>query len=260
MADFKAELERLELKYLIDEIQVESIREAIRPWCVADEHGFDSTEPGYLIDSLYLDSPSLACYRAREENAPHRFKLRVRHYGDGGPVHLEVKERHRDVCRKTRVAVRRDELLEAVRGEALPLEDSPWRRRQVDRFAALIALHGLEPRVLVRYRREAYQSEIDRYARVTFDRRMQAQPVEGWDLSGGDDGWNSLDESWHLDGLHSPVILELKCERQMPAWMAGIIRDHSLVRRGFSKYATGVSIALIAERGLDVPTGVRMLP
>lgn len=259
MADFKSTFERLELKYLIDESQVERIREAIRPWCKPDSYGFGAGELGYVIESLYLDTPSLMCFRDWEASAPHRFKLRARTYGDDGPVNLEVKEKHRDVIRKTRVAIPRSDFHEATSGFARPKVDSPWHRRQVERFASLAQQTGAEPKLLVRYFREAYGSHADGYARVTFDRKIEAQIMEDWDSTGHPDHWISVDGAWNIDGIHSPVILELKCERQMPGWMASLIQSLSLVRQGFSKFAGGIRTTELASRGLDIPSGMRMI-
>lgn len=264
MADFQSTFERLELKYLIDERSVEAIRAAIAPYCRRDSHGFGRGELGYRIDSVYLDSPSLAFFRAWEDNQPHRLKLRVRSYSGDGPVHLEIKEKHRDVILKTRVSVARDGVVDAAHGFGAPVQDVPRNRERVDRFAAIAATTGAEPRLLVRYHREAYQSHLDGYARVTFDRKLMARTVDGWNAWNDMDRWSeaedwrSLDDCWNLDGLHSPVVLELKCERQMPAWMAGLVQDLCLQREGFSKYATGIRITELVDRGLDVPAGMRM--
>lgn len=259
MADFQSTFERLELKYLVDESEVESIREAIAPWCNPDKHGFGAGELGYPIESLYLDSPGLTAYREWDANAAHRLKLRARTYGGQGPVNLEVKEKHRDVVLKTRVAIPQEQFDEATSGLASPVTDNPWNRRQVERFASLAAQLGAEPVLLVQYHREAYGSHSDSYARVTFDRKIMAQPMESWNTIGDPEAWRSLDDAWNLDGLHSPVVLELKCERQMPGWMANLIRSLSLARRGFSKYASGIRANALYSSGLDVSGGMRTL-
>ena len=75
--------ERLELKYLIDEVVADRIRRQISGVCSADRHstpGRRAGSNGYVINSLYLDSPGLAFHEAKERGDPERVKLRVRTY------------------------------------------------------------------------------------------------------------------------------------------------------------------------------------
>ncbi|MBZ0120696.1 MAG: VTC domain-containing protein, partial [Sandaracinaceae bacterium] len=130
-------------------------------------------------------------------------------------------------------------------------------RRNLDSFAHLLAQSGAEPKVLVRYDREAYVSEVDEYARVTFDRRICAAPATDWELSWDRGGWHYVDGARRNLPL-SITILELKCETRMPVWMMELVRDFDLRRRGFSKYSSGVDVVSAFEAadpsvwGLDV--------
>lgn len=111
--------------------------------------------------------------RTRGLAAGTRFKLRIRSYGDGdGPVKLEVKRKLRDIIYKTSATVSPDGWSAA---ELLQLVES---------VRAL-------PRILVRYERLAFSSVVDSYVRVTFDRRMICQPVEGLDLQGDPLAWSA---------------------------------------------------------------------
>jgi len=75
--------ERLELKYLIDEVVADRIRRQISGICSADRHSTQGRRAGsnsYVINSLYLDAPGLAFHEAKERGDPERVKLRVRTY------------------------------------------------------------------------------------------------------------------------------------------------------------------------------------
>lgn len=256
MVDFKSTFERLELKYLVDEPEAERLRAQIAPYCRPDDHTVDRR--GYEINTLYLDTPSRAFHRAKVDDDPYRYKLRIRTYAGDGPANLEIKEKHLDVIRKSRVAVDASTVGEAVGGRGRSLSGSLADERRVERFAALAEHHGAEPVLVVRYYREAYESLLDGYARVTFDRELVAQPVTGWKLEGDGGPWRSFDDAWHVDGLRSPVVVELKCQTRMPWWMAALVRENGLQRVGFSKYSFGIIVNALWEWGLDVPTFIRV--
>lgn len=252
----ESRFERLELKYLIDEQTATAIRHEILPYCSPDRHN-SPIHGGYMINTLYLDTPNLAFYHAKMRDEPDRVKLRVRAYDSDGPLHFEIKRKCRDVVEKTRAIVARDRCDAASRGSAGPLGRDRRSRSYLERFVYLRTMTGAAPISLIRYHREAYQSHIDRYARVTFDRQVAAQPVRGWDFDGEDERWCSLAGSWMRGGHHSPVLLELKCETVMPSWMSVLIQRHELKRQGFSKYCRGVDVTAGAQRGMDATPGPR---
>lgn len=228
---------RLELKYLIDEAQASRVREEARPYCDGDP----SHRPPYLLTSLYLDTHSLEFHRARLRNDPERVKLRVRTYGSSGdaPVFLEIKRKTEGVIVKHRAEVPADSWPDYARGfgdRPLPARD----RDTVDRFAWIQAVHGAEPRLLMRYEREAWSSTVDRYARITFDRCIEVREAVGWDLDGGVGPWIPVDQAFTDDGIHSPVVLEVKCETRVPSWCAALLRRNELRRVAFSKYSNGM--------------------
>src|SRR3954447_17467769 len=162
--------ERLELKYMVDEATAVSIRAALLPYCQPDKFN-RGVGLGYTIRSLYLDSATLACFRAKERSDHDRLKLRARVYDEYGAVHLEIKRKRGDVVWKERASVPRDQWAEAAQGWGGV--DGRHGAAQ-DRFARLVAELGAEPKVLIDYEREAFASWADSYARVTFDRRITA--------------------------------------------------------------------------------------
>lgn len=235
--------ERLELKYHLTERQAEVIRRAIEPWCVPDAY---NGPRGYMISSLYLDSPTLEFHRARLRNDRDRLKLRIRTYESTGPAQLEIKRKVGKIIAKERTAVARDALLVENGDDEI-----------ADLFHTLRHRTGAEPRLTVRYLREAWTSRVDSYARVTFDRNIlaaAARPTD-WTLHPTPDGsWSRLDRGGHLhDGVTSSVLLELKCEAFVPRWMSDLITRFELRSTGFSKYSTGVQrVGLGASQALPV--------
>lgn len=240
--------ERLELKYRITETEAEAIRSDLRGFCYPDEHNKILGGRGYPLHSLYLDTDSYAFYRSKIRGDADRYKLRVRSYDEDGPLHFEVKRKCRDVIRKTRVAVAREEFEDAARGYGKPLRCTEETRRILDGFSHLLAQTGAEPKLNVTYEREAYVSDHETYARVTFDRQIVAAPVLEWDPSIKNRDWTYLDgDSAAKNGGISVTILELKSETRLPAWMIDLIRSHRLLRSGFSKYCSGVEATGLCE-------------
>ena len=258
MSGFEARFERLELKYLIDELTAERIHDQILPYCHADIHNPVTRgcyeERGYGISSLYLDSPSLAFHRAKERGDPDRLKLRVRTYDSSQFAMLELKRKTSDVIAKTRVAVDRSAVESAISGLAKPRGDTDESQRHLDRFVFTAVHAGAEPTLHVRYRREAYVSNVDDYARVTFDRGIRAQRASGWDLDPDPYDWSDFDDAWRLEFRATPVVLELKCHAQVPCWLTDLIRANDLERRSFSKYSIGIHLTSLRAGADAIPT------
>ena len=239
---------RFELKYLISEEQVPRIRETLLAYCEPDVH--NHMETGYSVRSLYLDTPTLAFHKAKMRDDADRFKLRIRTYADTGGAHLEIKRKTKEVITKKRATVPQDMVIEAVSGGAQLGPEGQWPN--LSDFSRLAALTGAEPITIVDYHREAYVSTVNEYARVTFDRRLRYQHARSFDLRGDPRAWIALDTYWRFDGLRSPVVLELKCENQVPYWLADLIRGFNLRLQGFSKY----SYSILAEQRLDHGLGI----
>ena len=246
MPGFEARFERLELKYLLDEFAAERVRRAIEPYCRPDSHnssaGADRSEgPGYSICSLYLDSPGLAMFRAKERGDPERLKLRVRTYRDAKSAVLEIKRKVSDVISKRRAAVHASQVEDIAEGR-LPAGSSPEVDDFLTDFAMTTARIGAEPTLHIRYDREAYTSEVDTYARVTFDRNVEARRALGWELDPPPEGWCSFDQFRRPIHSDRSVVLELKCQSFIPWWITELIRSQALKRRSISKYGVGIHL------------------
>ncbi|MDX9720517.1 MAG: polyphosphate polymerase domain-containing protein [Myxococcota bacterium] len=242
-------IQRFELKYLIDRESVGLLRSEIAPYCRADAHN-PAPNTGYAIHSIYADTPDWFLFHASRRNDFERIKLRLRSY-QSGPAFLEVKRKVGEVIEKTRARVHREDVEEAVTGFLCPQQ--PEQQRGLSRFAYFAARLGASPRILVSYLREAYVSEVDGYARVTFDHSITAREWESWSLNceQPEPIPLTLDDAWQYDGLRSPTVLELKCESRVPYWLLDLIRRHRLQRSGFSKYCYGALAVTRRLSGLD---------
>ncbi len=251
---------RYEIKYLLLPEQVPAVRAAIAGICALDAHSEEAVDRRYSVTSLYFDTPDLAFYRAKIDRAPRRLKLRARRYDSAGsPVFLEVKRRDGEVVRKTRAVCAGDwaGLLAAPR-EIVSRGDPALHD-----FSAMLEQTKAEPRLLVRYRREAWASVIDDYARVTFDSAIEYQPWDEASFDGSAGAWLPLDDVVTANLARSGIVLELKFDAagrfgdddrssgRAPPWMISLVRRFDLLRRGFSKYGAGVDQLWARERPYD---------
>lgn len=237
-------IERYEFKYLVPDHLVPAIREAARATSHLDKNaGPDGT---YRIRSLYFDSDGLDLYWANQREQGDRFKVRARGYpGRESPVFLEVKRRVKDVIVKSRAAVPAPAWRAILACEGAALDAlAPATRAGAMPFLARLHRHHLAPVLLVDYEREAYVSDVDSYARLTFDRKIIVQRQGLLDLEGDPHRWRPVDHTARTNTPEPATVLELKFERRQPAWMEALTRRLGLVRRSFSKYGYGVEAEL----------------
>lgn len=254
-------LERYELKFTIPPEMVGPISAFVEPYCAMDTHSSISPEGFYQVNSLYFDTPEYLFLRNRLDRLPNRFNMRVRSYGARpvAPYFLEVKQKKADIIRKYRARIR-DENLERVLD---PARDghaglvSPGEAENAALFRRLVHVHNAAPVVMTSYRRKAYVSVCDEYARVTFDIGLRYMAQREYKPLAIDSGLAPSDLETCFDEMTS-VILELKCySKFVPLWMVDMIRAFELRRRGFSKYSAAMSQVF---RRYDFDPGIRMSP
>jgi hypothetical protein len=246
--NYQTKFERLELKYLVNEQEASCIRRDIQNYCKPDRYNAQgrsnsNADYGYPILSCYLDSPGLAFHKAKERGDPNRIKLRIRTYSPTSLASLEIKRRVSSIISKTRVAIDRRQAENAARG--LPVIDGPGDANALSvlsDFALVAGKSGAEPTLTIQYDREAFESTVDHYARVTFDRKIRVQAARDWMLTPKKDAWNNFDDYWATQRSDTPVVLELKCETSPPVWMVDLIQRHQLALSSFSKYSIGVAL------------------
>jgi len=241
-------VERYESKFTIPEYLIEPISDFVSVYCLLDKYSKQSDDGFYRVNNLYFDSPNYLFLKKRLDRSENRFNLRVRSYGDNPelPCFFEVKQRKVNIVRKYRAAIYDedwDKLFETPGYELEQDENGKLASNKI-LFLKLAYSYNATPKVLTQYKRKAYVSDVDNYARVTFDTELRYQPEQGYTIIPDEDKMVPLDNSTLFDPGCS-VILELKCySTQVPLWMIDLIRYFKLRRRSFSKYLTGVSEVL----------------
>jgi hypothetical protein len=243
-ADFSTELDRFEAKYIIPRRLVEPIKDFIRPYCVMDKHCAASGGQ-YYINTLQLDNSRMSLHYAKEWEASHRFKLRVRTYGKPpgkAPVFMEIKRKYFERVIKSRACIPFDEWKPGVlekHVDELNLK-SVKEREAFREFVRLTNEIDAKPLVYIRYCREAFTGIFDHYARITFDSQLSYQPVFDMYNWGGNGRFISMDSGMVRNRRESSLVLEVKCTEQVPTWMVELVQMFDLVRCGNCKYSTAI--------------------
>ena len=240
--------ERYELKFLIPFSMVDEISEYVEIFCELDPYSNREPDKFYKVNNIYLDSPNFLFLQKRLSGIDHRFNLRLRSYGDDPvfPYFCEVKHKTCGIVKKKRAKIYEDNWRDVFENGYFGMEDGQVLEDQNDykaHFLRLAYVHNAEPKVFTQYRRKAYASVVDDYARVTFDRDLRYERRDTYDLTPMEDNLVHYDNPLNFHD-EANIILELKCTTQVPKWCMDMITIFNLERTSFSKYVTGVSEVL----------------
>jgi len=256
-ADFSTEMDRFEAKYIIPRQLVEPIKDFIKLYCKMDKH-CEAAGGHYYVNTLQLDSPALSLHYAKEWEASHRFKLRIRTYGNPvgkAPVFMEIKRKYFDRVIKSRACIPIEEWRHGILSknvEELNLK-SVKEREAFREFVRLTNEIDARPMVYIRYRREAFSGIFDNYARITFDSQLCYQPVFDMYNWGGDGRFISMDSGLVRNRRESSLVLEIKCTEQVPRWMVELVQEFDLIRCGNCKYSTAIWMENLLTGSGDAP-------
>lgn len=234
------QLQRFELKYIIDETRALALRDFVSSHLEIDEYGATQPDFSYPVHSLYLDSPALTTYHWTVNGRKNRYKLRIRFYDNNptAPVYFEIKRRMNEAILKQRGAVKRefvDWVLAGHLPEAAHLASSdPRHLVAVQRFVESMNEMQARPTAHVAYRREAWISPTDNSVRVTLDRDVRCDPEP---------------TARFLAEMHRPVavfgdkvVLELKFTGRFPNWFRELVQVFHLHQCSAAKYADGLTL------------------
>lgn len=220
---YQAVFKRYELKYLLDDAQLQHVMEAMAPYMQLDAYG-DS-----VIRNLYYDTDDYRLIRHSIEKPVYKEKLRIRSYHravEGVPVYVELKKKYKRVVYKRRMQMKEEKVQAWLSGGNAP-EDSQIAR-EITWFRNFYT--GLHPVIYLSYHRLAYFDKEGSSFRVTFDTKIRCRQD------------NLTLNSNHADGTlllpEGKTLMELKCAGAMPLWMAHALNEAKIYRTSFSKYGT----------------------
>ena len=158
---------RHEEKYIIDYKQYLILRHRALQILQPDTHGDHGS---YVITSLYYDDPLNNALYEKLDGLPEHSKFRIRTYDFSDRfIKLERKDKHGVLTQKDDAPITRQQIA-LLDGTATPLDQ--FENDAYD-LAAQIHAKGLQPKVSVRYRRDAFFHEGSDF-RLTFDTELEA--------------------------------------------------------------------------------------
>jgi len=225
---------RFELKYRISEAKARAIEQFVKAYLHLDK--YSSLRPGgiYPLVSLYLDSNDFKLCRETLTGKKNRFKLRIRCYSDDleQPRFLEIKRRMNSVILKSRCRVKDEDVPTVFSGKSLSPRKFKSDENAMEQFRLYVDSMNAKPKILIRYMRQAFESDSENRVRVTLDRELSYKTTSEPTVRLSGTGWQ-----------HHPigkVILEIKFTDRYPAWLSRMVQCFDLGVQSTSKYASSV--------------------
>ena len=216
---------RHELKFFLNQGQYIELRTRLRQAMQRDENALRSGGE-YYIRSLYFDDMLDSAMREKLAGVDSRDKFRIRVYNESDAViKLECKHKQEGYIQKQSLSLSRDECDRLCAGDYRFLYDrrEPFARRMFAEFA----VKRLRPVVIVDYWREPFVFPLQD-VRVTFDRdvRTAYRGVELFDFS----------QPTYPAISGYDMVLEVKYNEYMPAYIRELLQTDTQVRSAISKY------------------------
>ena len=224
MAGFKDVFQRIEVKYLLDDMQYTELRKRLEGMAEVDSYGKTS------ILNIYFDTPDYKLIERSLEKPVYKEKLRLRTYGvadDDTNAFIEIKKKYKGVVYKRRISMPYAKAIDYLVGGKRPEERSQISD-EIDYF--LKYYKGIRPAMAIPYDRIAMAGTKDPDLRITFDTNIRWR-TDKLSLKEGNVGKDIL-----LPGQH---LMELKIAGAMSIELAKILDELNIRKTSFSKYGKG---------------------
>jgi len=177
-------------------------------------------------------------YHQKLAGLAQRHKLRVRLYGENLDqipfIRLEVKSQLLNVTHKITVDFPREEYCEierALRSRTIPPAHLLDREGISKEFFRLQKQYNMEPKILVQYRRQAFERKMIDRLRINFDDECI--------------GSRNLDLFAPMNGArpflgYNSTIFEIKADGSIPYWLHQLISKYELQNQAVSKFCSAV--------------------
>lgn len=224
MAAIKDVFERIEVKYLLDEMQYRELMKRLEGMAAIDSYGKTS------ILNIYFDTPDFTLIERSLEKPVYKEKLRLRTYGipqDDSNAFIEIKKKYKGVVYKRRITMAYEDAINYLTKGARPPKESQISQ-EIDYFMEYYK--GIRPAMAISYDRIAMAGIEDPDLRITFDTNIRWRTGD-LSLKNGNVGKDIL-----LPGQH---LMELKIAGAMSMELARILDELNIRQTSFSKYGKG---------------------
>jgi VTC domain-containing protein len=230
-------MQRWEVKYVVDRTTRTGLERDLSALMRPD--AFAGNDGTYIVRSLYFDSPDYMAFHSKVSGDAVRHKVRTRIYTDdpsqAAIVRLEVKSRILATIHKVACDVSREEYLEiweALQRRTLPRDAILDNHPGVADFFRLQKQYSMEPKVIVQYRRKAWERRDISRVRTNFDDEIVAS--RHTDLLGDLHGARRLMQYGHS-------VFEIKVDGVMPYWLHMLTDKYGLRNEAFSKFCYSIA-------------------
>ena len=235
MGGFKDVFERIETKFLLDDMQYTELMKKLENMAAIDSYGKTS------ILNIYFDTPDYKLIERSLEKPVYKEKLRLRTYGianDETNAFIEIKKKYKGVVYKRRISMPYAKAVDyLVNGKKI--EKRSQISDEIDYF--LQFYKGIRPAMAISYDRIAMAGIHDPELRITFDTNIRWR-TDKLSLTEGNVGKDIL-----LPGQH---LMELKIAGAMSVEMARILDELNIRQTSFSKYGRGYQ-DLMSEKYME---------
>lgn len=217
---------RHELKYYINKIQFEEIKERIS--FLLDKDKNVGQGGCYFIKSLYFDDYQDTSFYQVEEGISKREKYRIRYYNyDLSYICLEKKFKINNMTHKTSCRITKEQVEELINGN---LEIKKENNKLLNEFILKTKFYGYKPVVTLNYNRIPYVYKVGN-VRLTLDYNISID--------------YNTDDFFKKDSIKIPIIennmmiLEVKYDEFIPNYIVWLFNINTLERTSYSKYLKG---------------------
>lgn len=217
---------RHELKYYINNFDYISLRNKLKRFMKVDSHALSNGK--YEVINLYFDDKYNSAYQEKLQGVDKRKKFRIRTYNyDDSFIRLEKKAKVDGLSIKTASRITKEQLSDLMEGNPDFLLN-PDYKEFIDLYTGIMR-RFIEPKVLIRYTREAYIQRAGNI-RITFDSQLRA----------GDRNIDLLNPEASFKYPESNlVVLEVKYDEFFPDTLKSVIQSSAKLRTSISKYILG---------------------
>lgn len=223
---------RQEKKYLLNYIEIQQLKYLLDQTLHRDEFG--ELQKGYMVRSLYFDTPDNIDFMEKSDGIRNRKKIRLRTYNpESDNVKLELKEKQDDFQRKRSLLLTKSEAMEMISGKY----DCLIKRG--DDFAlemyTLLEENLYRPRCIVEYDRIAWivpENDI----RITLDGEIRGTE-SSFDLFSNELMFYPVSDM-------GKMVLEVKFNRFLLSYVRDLLAGKERFQISASKYSMARSISM----------------
>lgn len=217
------EVLRQEKKFLISVAEYTKLKGKLESVMLQDKHNGAN---GYMIRSLYYDTPFDDDYFEKQAGVELRRKIRLRCYDPNQDfAMLEMKQKQGIDQMKRSLRVSRDDSMRLIKGDYSPLlkYDEPFAHEMY----AYMNTKMYKPATIVQYNRKAFIAKENKI-RVTFDNKIVST----------ESSFNLFDDHLNMNPVLDPynVVLEVKFNGFMLSYIKDMINQVDKSELSVSKY------------------------